>query len=46
MLRVSPVQYLSTVVERGLQTEGYALTPYDFAAEVRVAASGEEVRPE
>ena len=46
MLGVSPVQYLSTVVERGLQTEGYALTPYDFAAEVRVAASGEEVRTE
>ena len=38
LVGVSPVRYLRTLVERGLQTKGYALLPHEFAAEL--AAQG------
>ena len=38
LVGVSPVRYLQALVERGLQTKGYALLPHEFAAEL--AAQG------
>ena len=34
LVGVSPLRYLHTLVERGLQTEGYVLLPHEFAAEL------------
>ena len=34
LVGVSPLRYLQTLVERGLQAEGYVLLPHEFAAEV------------
>lgn len=34
LVGVSPVRYLTALVERGLQTEGYVLLPHEFAAEL------------